>query len=49
LFQAPQLKDVRACDGNDITKPNSLVQGGVTPFYWTLKDVIREDRACAAD
>jgi hypothetical protein len=42
-FSRSQLKMFAPAKPNDISKPNSLVQESVKPFFWSLSDVIKED------
>lgn len=42
-FKPNKLKMFAPAKANDITSPNSLVQEGVTPFFWALGDVLKEE------
>jgi hypothetical protein len=42
-FDSHNLRMFAPAKANDISKPNSLMQKNVSPFYWSLADVLRED------
>lgn len=42
-FGSSKLRMFAPARPNDIKRPNSLIQEGVKPFYWSLGDVLRED------
>lgn len=41
-FSQNKIKMFAPAMANDISKPNSLVQDSVKPFYWSLSDVLSE-------